>query len=464
MSPEKVDGCAKSVMESNPDLSESQAFAICQEMDNEGELSANELAEFVLSNSIKPECGAKILSEERELDEEDPCWDGYTMVGMKEENGREVPNCVPDDDVPDADLSAPHILGGAKQLADRIEREKVDENTVRYNGIKALTEGVWTDQESREPIHYMPENLSVELGSDVNVIHDQSDVSESVEIVDYEHGTDAKGKDAIFLDFELDPSTSAGAYADDALKAALESDGEEGFGGPSVEIPPEGQDIRPNGPRDVPYTADGKIDGLGLVGQPAAKDTAFSYQTRERAVALSSGEDALMLEKEQRNMADAEELRETLEGAGIDTSDMEDEDVMDMAESLHGDLMEKLEMAEHGDEDDEEEEEKEMMDDDAREVMQDMIQEEMDDIWGSLDELKEDMAEIQSEMSEEMSAAREELAEAETVKELQEAKEDIDKRLSQIEEEPNNEDRTLAEGTDWDPEYDNTDVGNSPSW
>lgn len=25
----------------------------------------------------------------------DPCWKGYEAVGMKEKNGRKVPNCVP---------------------------------------------------------------------------------------------------------------------------------------------------------------------------------------------------------------------------------------------------------------------------------------------------------------------------------------------------------------------------------
>ena len=26
----------------------------------------------------------------------DPCWDGYTQLGMKEKKGKEVPNCVPE--------------------------------------------------------------------------------------------------------------------------------------------------------------------------------------------------------------------------------------------------------------------------------------------------------------------------------------------------------------------------------
>lgn len=30
-----------------------------------------------------------------EKDEDDPCWSGYVQVGMKEKNGKRVPNCVP---------------------------------------------------------------------------------------------------------------------------------------------------------------------------------------------------------------------------------------------------------------------------------------------------------------------------------------------------------------------------------
>ena len=40
----------------------------------------------------------KILAEEiKSLQEKEtnPCWDGYEMIGMKEKDGKEVPNCVP---------------------------------------------------------------------------------------------------------------------------------------------------------------------------------------------------------------------------------------------------------------------------------------------------------------------------------------------------------------------------------
>jgi len=39
----------------------------------------------------------QVDSPEPELDEEDPCWDGYQQVGMKKKNGKKVPNCVPEE-------------------------------------------------------------------------------------------------------------------------------------------------------------------------------------------------------------------------------------------------------------------------------------------------------------------------------------------------------------------------------
>jgi len=37
----------------------------------------------------------KNLFEEKKMKGEDPCWTGYEMVGMKDKNGKKVPNCVP---------------------------------------------------------------------------------------------------------------------------------------------------------------------------------------------------------------------------------------------------------------------------------------------------------------------------------------------------------------------------------
>lgn len=403
-------------------------------------------AELTKEYNLKPECAEK-LADGRELDEDNPCWEGYEMVGTKiDENGNEVPNCVPEEDAA-ALASSTHILGGTLQLADEITREELSGNTVRYTGIKALTDGVWTDQNSGEPIHYMPENLSVDLGSDVNVMHDGSDVSEAGKIVDSELGTDSNGKDALYLDFELDTSTEAGAYADKALKEALESDGEGGFGGPSVEIPAEGQEIKSDGPKGHPYIADGKVAGLGLVGQPAARDTAFKYQTQERAVALADGESALLLNKEDttamstRKLAKSmEEAKEMMRDMGYDDPDrtMEDMDEEEMEELAY----EMAELMDHmGGHNEDEDEGMEMMDEEEMMDMIESLRERIENVEEEHEEL------INSAAAEsELSATKSELAD------LRAKNKELSERLETLEDQPNNEKRTMAEGRnteDW---------------
>lgn len=43
--------------------------------------------------SLKAKFMEKKSSKVKEDD--DPCWDGYEMIGMKKKGGKEVPNCVP---------------------------------------------------------------------------------------------------------------------------------------------------------------------------------------------------------------------------------------------------------------------------------------------------------------------------------------------------------------------------------
>lgn len=35
---------------------------------------------------------------------DDPCWKGYRQLGMKKKNGKDVPNCIPEEEV-DEELS-----------------------------------------------------------------------------------------------------------------------------------------------------------------------------------------------------------------------------------------------------------------------------------------------------------------------------------------------------------------------
>ena len=42
--------------------------------------------------------GSPEFMEQNRVDENNPCWTGYKQIGMKEKNGKEVPNCVPIDE------------------------------------------------------------------------------------------------------------------------------------------------------------------------------------------------------------------------------------------------------------------------------------------------------------------------------------------------------------------------------
>lgn len=51
---------------------------------------------------LSPEVQKKVLKkldieEAKKMKGKDPCWDGYQMVGTKKKNGKEVPNCVPEE-------------------------------------------------------------------------------------------------------------------------------------------------------------------------------------------------------------------------------------------------------------------------------------------------------------------------------------------------------------------------------
>ena len=45
--------------------------------------------------SYKGSLAEKLQSKKVKEEDDDPCWDGYEMVGMKKKNGKKVPNCVP---------------------------------------------------------------------------------------------------------------------------------------------------------------------------------------------------------------------------------------------------------------------------------------------------------------------------------------------------------------------------------
>ncbi|AFH21543.1 hypothetical protein OSG_eHP4_00005, partial [environmental Halophage eHP-4] len=355
------------------------------------------------------------------------------------------------------------ILSERTLATDPIKREAEASDTVRYANLRLLTEGVWTDQKSKTPTLYPEDgiaNIEAEYPSEydgppVNVMHDvaqDGEVHEPSHAGHIDPNSLAYQDGALMGDVVLDTSVAAGEYADQNLQSALESNGQVGFGGPSVELDLDPQQHIQNSehPRAEKEINGGYLTGLGLVMDPADKNVAFAQETRERAVAMGDSQtDKAHYVKVSLMEPDA--MRDVLDEYGLDIDEMTDDEVLDMAESLHDDLMSEMdmgdyedddeeedsEMATHGDEEEDEEEDMEMMD----EGTLDMIQEEMDDLWASVDMLKEQMMD-EEEMSEALADAKQDLADADTV-------EEIETRLRELEEEPTDP-KTLADGSESD--------------
>jgi hypothetical protein len=469
--------------------------------------------------------------------EEDPCWADYVMVGTKTVNGKEVPNCVPEEDADPADLQAlaaaddrcgegkvrigdscvdiaevtgdtesppPSVLSSPQHLTlksldtEPIERVEEGGNTVRYKSLKLLSPGVWSDAGSQTATYYPPDgiaNLQAEYdeseydGPPVNIMHDLDmdtfeahDASVAGHIDPDTLDTDDEGN--LFADIVFDTSTGAGQFADENLQSTLENEGTVGFGGPSVEIPAEGLVQEHDAQRDMPRVDGGLLSGCAMVMDPASKSVNFAREAARRPVAMSaSGESGKVLTHESvdmRTLADAGEIRETLGMFGLDTDDLDDEEVMDMAEDLHEDLMDELEGddAEMGDyEDDDEDEEDAEMEDDMDEEEEDdedemEMADDMETVMERVQNLASRLEDVEDAMSQAMTAedvdaeledaAGNKLADAETVKTLTEAKEELEDRIKELENQPA-ESKTLTDAQDFEPEYD-MDSGARSGW
>ncbi len=425
--------------------------------------------------NVKTECARSIL-ENGELTLEDPCWEGYTQVGMKPGPGGEVPNCVPDDDVPDATGYENRALASRTLEVGPIERDASGDE-VRYNTVALLGQGVWTDEASRTPTLYDGESLanivaeyddSEHEGPPVNIAHDLSATGQPNEAsiggyIDPESLTVDNGK--LYGDIVLDTTTPAGDYADENLQSALSSGGKVGFGGPSVEldVPREHLTPAPDHPRAEEKVEQAALTGTGLVMDPASKNVSFDRETATRAVAMSNQNDK-PLYVQTRLMADIEDLRGDLEQYNIDTEDMTDEDIMEFAEGLHNDIMDTLgemeEMEMEGHMEDEEEDDMDMEEDeeDMDEDMGSYTMEHMEEMAAHMEDMRERLAEIESQMGNmasmsELEESTQELADASTVKEVEKALSEMQDTVEDIASEPEDT-KTLAESGGWEPEYD----------
>jgi hypothetical protein len=270
----------------------------------------------------------------------------------------------------------------------------------------------------------------------------------------------------VFADIVIETNNAAGEFADENMQATLESGGSKGFGGPSVEIPEEGQVVEPNREKGVKELIKGFIDGLGLLKRPAAKNTHFARQTAERAVALSDGEDSKVFKREDKFMSDTIDREKFLETLNLEESDLdlgEEKQLEDVAvEDMMGlvadaydipvaDLMDALDPMLDGDGEGEDMENQEgEKEDEPEEEEEEEDEMDMADMENQVESLQERVQALEDMIDDMMAAedleeAKEELADAETVAELRVAKDELEKRLSELEEEPDDP-KTLADG------------------
>ena len=352
----------------------------------------------------------------------------------------------------------PMVMQLTNVRTEPIKRDQTDRNTVRYSNLSLLTEGVWTDQKSRTPTLYPDngiDNIKAQFSEDyqgppVNVMHDVSPVDGDVNqaslagYVDPSSLEYSESENTLMGDVVLDLGKAAGEFADENMQSALASNGEVGFGGPSVELDLAQRHIRNSEhPQAEKEITGGYLTGLGLVMDPADDNVAFKNETQERPVAMADGQRDKTL-MTQKTLMNKEEIRETLDRFGIDVGEMTDDEMMDMASELHDELMENLteddNMSYHGDYNDDDED-----DDDA--MMENM--ERVESLESEMESMRAQMEEMRDMMMEEMDNMDSDMMDMESqMASLRDEKKALEKRLRQIEDEPQ-EPETYSESNDF---------------
>lgn len=475
--PERVDKCVRSVLDDNPDYTESRAYAICNAKANRGELSVGENASHdALLAAAAEHDGACPAGEV-------PAGDGCVRV-------EEV-------DAPAPLLnSQPRIMASASPLDTQpIERDELSGDKVAYHGLKLIDTGVWVDANSETPTLYDEvtfKNTSPEYddgeweGPPTNIAHDihkagpkKNEVHEASVGGWIDPESLETDGEAMFGDLILDRGTDAGAFADTNLKSALENDGTAGFS-PSVELMPTELEDNPDHPRAEEHVKEAELTGLGLVRDPASKSVDLAHETRNRAVALSaaSGEEVKTLHREPGGMSpevDHDEIRAAILGRELAVEEIQD-DAQAIADELDVPVDEVLEVLdplldmnddgegenpemeepdeENPDEPEEPEEEpEEMADGDDVDALQDQVA----NLSERLEELEDAMSDTLSagdveDTREELSAAREE------IEDLREDKRELSQRVESLEE-VGKESRTLADGDGEEFDWSEADEG-----
>jgi hypothetical protein len=96
----------------------------------------------VCNETMKDCCGGNV-------EKEAPCWDGYVQRGMKEQNGKMVPNCVPVDkaDKPNYDEFLQPRRGGSEPANARLYAQILREAKDKFDVYPSAVANSWVVQE-----------------------------------------------------------------------------------------------------------------------------------------------------------------------------------------------------------------------------------------------------------------------------------------------------------------------------
>ena len=128
------------------------------------------------------------------LSEDDPCWKDYKQVGMKKKNGKEVPNCVPKEDVEEGAMDGQKMTGQEistyfrknpvrdKDLKKAVEIALDHSGAMTYaiNKIEKLKKGLSKKTEVKKALQFANEEVKYKLNVGVVFTEDKKEsVTES---------------------------------------------------------------------------------------------------------------------------------------------------------------------------------------------------------------------------------------------------------------------------------------------
>lgn len=71
---------------------------------------------------------------------EDPCWKGYRQLGMKKKDGKEVPNCIPEEEINEAEYQGREVPLNKPMQGD-VKKSKVYVKDPETGNVKKVNFG-----------------------------------------------------------------------------------------------------------------------------------------------------------------------------------------------------------------------------------------------------------------------------------------------------------------------------------